>query len=238
MKRQGWRSWIRARFHIIGNAHILTLCKYQSCMFSKLPIICKQTVLGRRGWRTLACPGCHCHRYRRPTVAEDNTTHTNSHTTPRPHGCCCMSQKIHEYDVPGTVVALIWPHHGCAWLYSVPTTTQSPRKLHLPTPDAQREEHAREPAAIQYAQERALVRPLLLLATIPQQPHEMDALCRSGIGEHDLLPQVAAAPEQACEHARERKLPTFSATEWRGVTHLHVFFFEPSPVPVHAKLLR
>ena len=33
------------RFHIIGNARISKVCKYQSCMVSTLPIIWKQTAL-------------------------------------------------------------------------------------------------------------------------------------------------------------------------------------------------
>ena len=36
---------LRVRFHIIGNACIKNVGKFQSCMASKLPIICKQTVL-------------------------------------------------------------------------------------------------------------------------------------------------------------------------------------------------
>ena len=35
---------VRVRFHIIGNTRIKNVGKYQSCMFSKLPIIWKQTV--------------------------------------------------------------------------------------------------------------------------------------------------------------------------------------------------
>ena len=43
-----WRkpaARVRVRFHIIRNARIKTVCKYQSCMVSKLRIIWKQTVL-------------------------------------------------------------------------------------------------------------------------------------------------------------------------------------------------
>ena len=36
---------VRVRFHKIRNARISSVGKYQSCMFSKLPIICKQTLL-------------------------------------------------------------------------------------------------------------------------------------------------------------------------------------------------
>ena len=35
---------VRVRFHIIGNARIKNVYKYQSCMVTKLPIICEQTV--------------------------------------------------------------------------------------------------------------------------------------------------------------------------------------------------
>ena len=35
---------LRVRFQIIGNARIENVGKSQSCMVSKLPIICKQTV--------------------------------------------------------------------------------------------------------------------------------------------------------------------------------------------------
>ena len=35
---------LRVRFHIIVNARIKNLCKYQLCMVSKFPIIWKQTV--------------------------------------------------------------------------------------------------------------------------------------------------------------------------------------------------
>ena len=33
---------VRVRFHIIGNARIKNVYKYQSCMVTKLPIICEQ----------------------------------------------------------------------------------------------------------------------------------------------------------------------------------------------------
>ena len=38
------REWLRVRFHIIRNARIDNVGKYQLCMVSKLPIIWKQTV--------------------------------------------------------------------------------------------------------------------------------------------------------------------------------------------------
>ena len=40
----GLNHILRVRLHIIGNARIKNVYKYQSCMVTKLPIICEQTV--------------------------------------------------------------------------------------------------------------------------------------------------------------------------------------------------
>ena len=49
---------IRVRFHIFRNARIKTVCKYQSCMVSKLRIIWKQTVAVR--WPGARQERCAC----------------------------------------------------------------------------------------------------------------------------------------------------------------------------------